>query len=115
MEQDSLFLKIARGEIPAKMAYRDDEYIAFHDINPQAPVHILIVPLKLIKTTNDVADEDAALVGKMVIIAKNLAREHGLAEGGYRLVFNCNQDGGQSVPHIHLHLLGGRALQWPPG
>lgn len=115
MAEDSLFLKIAREEIPAKIAYKDENYIAFHDINPQAPVHILIVPMKLIETTNDIEEDDAALVGGMFVVAKELAREHGLAEDGYRLVFNCNKDGGQTVPHIHMHLLGGRALQWPPG
>ena len=89
--------------------------MAFKDINPQAPIHILIIPKKHIPTINDLSPEDAELVGKMVLLAKKLAADQGIAERGYRLVFNCNREGGQMVFHIHLHLLGGRAMGWPPG
>lgn len=112
---DSIFSKIIRREIPASIEYEDEEVIAFRDINPQAPVHILIVPKKQIATINDVGDEDAQIIARLVLTAKQLASKHNIAEDGYRLVFNCNHHGGQTVFHIHLHLLGGRILQWPPG
>ncbi len=112
---DCLFCKIANNQIPAKMIYEDTDLIAFRDINPQAPTHILIVPRRHIATLNDLADTDTELAGKMLQHAKNLAKAEGIAESGYRTVFNCNADGGQSVYHIHLHLLGGRRLAWPPG
>lgn len=110
-----LFCKIAQGEIPAKIAYRDDQVFAFHDINPQAPHHVLIVPHKHVATVNDLQVEENTLLGHMFQTAKHLAAEFGIAEDGYRLVMNCNADAGQTVFHIHLHLLGGRALSWPPG
>lgn len=115
MANDSIFLKIARGEIPGKIVHQDENYLAFHDINPQAPVHILIVPLKLIENVNGIAPDDEALIGGMVTLGAKLAAELGVAESGYRLVLNCNRDGGQTVDHIHMHLLGGRPLTWPPG
>lgn len=112
---DDLFLKIIDREIPADIVHEDDEILAFRDIDPQAPVHILVVPRRRIATINDLAEDDAGLVGRMVLTARKLAADEGLAEDGYRLVFNCNEKGGQSVFHIHLHLLGGRQMKWPPG
>lgn len=112
---EDLFLKIIAGDIPADIVFEDDSVIALRDIQPQAPVHILIVPKKRIPTLNDLEDSDALLVGHMVSVARTLAVEEGVSEEGYRLVFNCNENGGQSVYHIHLHLLGGRKLSWPPG
>lgn len=106
----TLFEKIISGEIPADIIYRDDLLVCFPDINPAAPVHLLIVPVKPIPTADDIADDDAALIGHMFVVARDMARQHGLAEDGYRLVINCKRDGGQEVPHLHLHLLGGRRL-----
>jgi histidine triad (HIT) family protein len=106
----TLFEKIIAGEIPATVVYRDERVIAFLDIRPAAPVHILIVPHKVIPTANDIADEDESLIGHMVIVARDLAREKGIAENGYRLIINCNAHGGQEVYHLHLHLIGGRPL-----
>ncbi len=111
----TLFEKIANHKIPANIIHEDDELVAFYDINPQAPHHIVIVPRRPIPSINDVAAGDAELVGKMVVLASQLAQRLGIAESGYRLVFNCGPDAGQSVDHIHLHLLGGRAMDWPPG
>ncbi|KTD34783.1 HIT family hydrolase [Legionella moravica] len=110
-----LFCKIAKGEIPATVLFEDNEIIAFRDIRPQAPTHILIIPKKHIATINDTSDDDEQLLGKMVLKAKKLAESEGLSEVGYRLVFNINSGGGQEVYHIHLHLLGGRQMTWPPG
>ncbi|MDD3608837.1 MAG: histidine triad nucleotide-binding protein [Halothiobacillaceae bacterium] len=112
---ETIFMKIIRREIPARIVYEDDDVLAFHDIAPQAPVHVLIIPKTPIATLNELADAQAALVGKLVLTAARLARELGIDESGYRLVTNCNADGGQTVFHIHLHLLGGRPLDWPPG
>ena len=112
---DCLFCKIAAGAIPADRVYEDDEVIAFRDIAPQAPCHILIIPKQHISTINDADHSHQALLGKLILTAQTLARQEGLADNGYRLVMNCNRDGGQTVFHIHLHLLGGRALHWPPG
>lgn len=112
---DSIFTKIINREIPATIEYEDDELIAFADIQPQAPVHILIVPKKHIVTVNDIVEADAELIGRMVLAAAQIARAKGVDQSGYRLVMNCNEDGGQSVFHIHMHLLGGRKLTWPPG
>ena len=111
----SLFTKIINREIPADIIYENDDIIAFNDINPQAPIHVLIVPKKEIKTLNHLEIEDQEIVGKMFIAAKKLAKELNIDENGYRTVFNCNDHGGQTVFHIHLHLLGGRQLAWPPG
>jgi len=106
----TIFEKIIAGELPAKIIYRDERVIAFHDIRPAAPVHLLIVPLKVIATTDEVSDDDEALLGHMVIVARDLARSQGIAQSGYRLIINCNPDSGQEVYHLHMHLLGGRAL-----
>lgn len=108
--EDSIFLKIIRREIPATIEFEDDDVIAIRDINPQAPVHILVIPKKFIPTVNDLSQSDAPLIGKMVLVAQRIAREQGIAERGYRLVMNVNHDGGQAVYHIHLHLLGGTKL-----
>ena len=110
-----LFCKIAQGEIPATAVFQDNDIMAFRDINPQAPTHVLVIPKRHIATINDTNDEDAKLLGNMVLRAKKLAQAEGLGEEGYRLVFNINSGGGQEVYHIHLHLLGGRQMTWPPG
>ncbi len=106
----TLFEKIIAGELPAHILFRDSRVVAFLDIRPAAPTHILIVPIKPIPTANDIADEDEALIGHMVIVARDIAKQQGIAESGYRLIINCNADGGQEVYHLHLHLLGGRSL-----
>lgn len=111
----TIFGKIIAGQIPADIVYDDDAVLAFRDINPQAPIHILIVPKKPIATLNDLTADDAELVGKLFLAAQKIAGEQGFAESGYRTVINCNQDGGQDVFHLHLHLLAGRQMGWPPG
>lgn len=111
----TIFTKIINKEIPADIIYEDDEILAFRDISPQAPEHILVIPKKEIPTVNDIAESDVVLVGKLFIVAKNIAKDLGFDEKGYRLVMNCNEDGGQSVDHIHMHILAGRQLAWPPG
>ncbi len=110
-----LFCEIVAGRIPAKVAYQDDEVLAFHDINPQGPVHVLVVPKRHITSLLDLTPAEDAVVGTLVRKARDLAAEQGLAERGFRLVFNCGEDAGYSVYHIHLHLVGGRTLAWPPG
>lgn len=110
-----LFCRIASGEIPASKVFEDDELLAFNDINPQAPLHVLIIPKRHVSTTNDLGAGDDGLVGRMVRRAAAIAAEKGYADRGYRAVFNCNAEAGQTVFHIHLHLLGGRGLGWPPG
>ena len=112
---DCLFCKVVEREIPATLVYEDEQLVAFEDINPQAPTHVLVVPKRHISTLNDLVENDRGLVGAMVERAASIARERGHAEAGYRTVFNCNDAGGQTVFHIHLHLLGGRAMSWPPG
>jgi histidine triad (HIT) family protein len=112
---DCLFCKIAAHTIPARVAFENERLIAFHDLFPQAPVHILIIPKAHYTTLNDVPAADSALLGEMMSTATHLARELGVDKNGYRVVMNCNPDGGQSVYHIHLHLLAGRQLGWPPG
>ena len=112
---DCLFCKIIAGEIPGHLVYEDKDVVAFKDINPQAPLHVLIVPRRHIPTLNDLTATDDALVGAMFRRAAALAKQHGHAERGYRTVLNCNREAGQSVFHIHLHLLAGRGLGWPPG
>ncbi|WP_369623991.1 histidine triad nucleotide-binding protein [Marinobacterium sp. BA1] len=111
---DCLFCKILEGEIPAERVYEDDQVIAFRDINPQAPFHCLIIPRKHIATLNDIADEDREVVGHMIQVASKIAQQQGFDQDGYRTVFNCNTHGGQTVYHIHLHLLGGKPMGWPP-
>jgi histidine triad (HIT) family protein len=112
---ECLFCKVAKGEIPAKVIYQDDVVVAFDDINPQAPQHKLIIPRKHIATLNDLQPEDTRLVGYMVQTAAKLAEDLAIADVGYRIVMNCNPGAGQTVFHIHLHLLGGRQMTWPPG
>jgi histidine triad (HIT) family protein len=112
---DTIFGRVARGELPADIVYQDDELVAFRDIGPQAPTHILIIPRKPIATLNDLTPEDAPLVGKLFLAAKRIAEQEGIAEDGYRVVINCNAGAGQTVFHLHLHLLGGRPMRWPPG
>ncbi len=112
---DCLFCKIARGEIPSKKIYEDGEMLAFHDIGPKAPVHFLVITKKHVASLYELGAEDAALVGRLVYKAQELAKSLGCAEGGARFVFNCKADGGQTVEHLHLHVLGGRAMGWPPG
>ena len=109
------FCKIANGEMDTDKVFEDDQVVAFRDINPQAPTHVLIIPKKHISTLNDLEKDDSELIGQLFLSAKNIARELGFSEDGYRTVFNCNGHGGQSVYHIHLHLLGGRQMGWPPG
>ncbi len=106
----TIFEKIVAGEVPATVVFRDDRVIAFLDIRPLAPIHILIVPHKVIPTVNDIADEDESLVGHMLIVARTIAKQQGIAASGYRLLINCNADGGQEVYHLHMHLIGGRPL-----
>ena len=108
-----LFCKMVSGEIKPDTVFEDDNVLAFRDVNPQAPVHILVIPKRHIATLNDL--EDAELSGQLLQTAVNLAKQEGLSEEGYRTVFNCNRQGGQAVYHLHLHLLGGRQMTWPPG
>ena len=112
---DTLFGKIIRREIPADIVYEDDDVLAFRDVNPQAPVHVLFIPKQKIATLNDASDADATLIGKLVLAAARWATQQGFADDGYRCVINCNRDGGQTVFHLHLHLLAGRQMHWPPG
>lgn len=111
---ETIFTKIINREIPAEIIYEDDDVLAFNDINPQAPTHFLVIPKKPIATINDIAEEDSALVGKLYLAAATIAKQNGFAESGYRAVMNCNPDGGQTVYHIHLHVLAGKPMGWPP-
>ena len=113
-ESDCLFCKIVEGQIPADKVHEDDDVIAFRDINPQAPVHLLVVPRRHIASLNDASSEDQALLGRILLAARNLAQKEGVGSG-YRVVNNCGESAGQSVFHLHFHVLGGRALTWPPG
>ena len=112
---DCLFCKMVSGEIQPDIVYEDEDVLAFRDVNPQAPTHVLIIPKTHIATTNDLDTDNARLVGKCCLAARQVAVDEGIAERGYRLVLNCNPEAGQSVYHIHLHLLGGRPMGWPPG
>ena len=112
MEEKSIFEMILDKELESEIIYEDEDIFSIKDINPIAPVHLLIVPKKRINTINDVSEEDTLLIGKMVQVAKNLAKEYEINESGYRLIFNTNDDGGQTVYHIHLHLIGGEKLKW---
>lgn len=112
---ETIFAKIIRKEIPAKIVYEDGLSLAFHDIAPQAPIHVLIIPKKPIVSLAELEEEDLALMGHLHGVVKKVAEQLGLLEKGYRLVVNCGRDGGQEVPHLHFHLLGGRSLRWPPG
>ena len=112
---DCLFCKIVDGQIPSTKVYEDELVYAFRDIEPQAPVHVLIIPKEHIASANELTEENASVVGHIFAVAAKIAKEEGIAEGGYRIVNNCGEDGGQTVKHLHFHLLGGRSLQWPPG
>ena len=112
---DCLFCKIVGGQIPASVVHETANVLAFEDVNPQAPIHLLIIPKKHIATANDLQAEDAAIIGEMYMVAKQIATEKGFADDGYRLVMNCNEKAGQTVFHIHLHMLAGRTMTWPPG
>lgn len=112
---DTIFAKILRHEIPADIVYEDDHVVGFTDVNPQAPTHVLFIPREPIPTLDDATPEQAELLGRLLLAAAAYARRQGLAEKGYRVVINCNEDGGQTVYHLHFHLLGGRPMQWPPG
>jgi histidine triad (HIT) family protein len=112
---DCIFCKIDKGEIPSKKIYEDDEFLAFHDITPQAPVHFLIIPKRHIRNIMEAESADAGLLGRLLLKAQELAQEQGCAEKGARFVINCKSDGGQTVDHLHCHVLGGRPLLWPPG
>jgi histidine triad (HIT) family protein len=115
MENDCLFCKIAGKTIPSDIVYEDKEMLAFRDINPKAPVHVLFVPKKHVATVNDLSAEDAQLLARMFLKARDVAEDSGIADAGYRIVANCNKDAGQEVFHLHIHLLGGRKFGWPPG
>ncbi len=112
---ETVFSKIIRKEIPAKIVHEDDLCLAFHDIHPRAPVHVLVIPKKPIVSVEDIEPEDQALIGHLFLVIRIVAKSLGIAEGGYRVVTNCGRDGGQEVPHLHFHVLGGRSLSWPPG
>ena len=112
---DTIFSKIIRREIPADIVFENDDVLAFRDLNPQAPVHVLFIPKKPFATLNDVPTSEAELIGKLLLSAASYAKQEGFAEQGYRTVVNCNADGGQTVYHLHVHLLAGRHLDWPPG
>lgn len=112
---DCVFCRIVAGEIPTKRVYETDTVLAFHDLNPQAPHHLLVIPRRHIATLDDANESDRVVLGELLLAGAEIARRLGFADAGYRTVINCNQDGGQSVYHIHLHVLGGRSLRWPPG
>ncbi len=112
---DTIFGKIIRREIPAEIVYENEEVLAFRDLNPQAPVHVLFIPKRALATLNDAVESDATLLGKLLLAAADYAKREGFAEQGYRTVVNCNENGGQTVFHLHVHLMAGRRLQWPPG
>jgi histidine triad (HIT) family protein len=112
---DCIFCRIVKGEIPAKTVYEDEDFIAFHDIDPRAPTHVLVIPRRHIPSAGALEAGDAGLAGRLVLAGARVAEETGVARGGYRLVLNTGEDGGQSVDHIHMHVLGGRRMTWPPG
>tara|TARA_B100000676_G_scaffold1128_1_gene1034 strand:- start:204 stop:548 length:345 start_codon:yes stop_codon:yes gene_type:complete len=112
---DCLFCKIIDGDIPGDIVYETDSVLAFNDINPTAPVHVLIIPKEHIATLNDLEEKDAQTIGELILAAKKIANDKGISESGYRTVFNCNKDAQQTVFHIHLHLIAGRQMTWPPG
>ncbi|MGB5734591.1 MAG: histidine triad nucleotide-binding protein [Thiohalocapsa sp.] len=112
---DTIFGKIASGEVPADIVYEDEHVVAFRDLSPQAPTHVLVIPRKAIPTLNDADDSDAELIGRLLLAAAKVAEQEGIAAAGYRTIINCNAGAGQTVYHLHVHVLGGRPLQWPPG
>lgn len=111
---ECIFCKIVQGEIPSKKIYEDDKVIAFHDINPEAPVHVLIIPKQHIESANELNEENSYLVAHIFMVIKKIAKEHGIDKEGYRIVNNCGEYGGQTVPHLHFHLFGGKSFGWPP-
>ncbi len=115
MSEKTIFARILDGEIPSTPVYSDDEFYAFRDINPAAPTHVILIPRKPIPRISDVGEEDALLIGKMFLVANRIAAQEGLEQNGYRYVINCGEYGGQTVFHLHLHILGGRPMAWPPG
>jgi histidine triad (HIT) family protein len=115
MADNCLFCKMVSGEIKPDVVYQDEAVLAFKDINPQAPVHVLVIPKRHVTTLNDLGPQDAELAGRLILTAVHIAKELGLAESGYRTLINTNREGGQVVFHVHLHLLGGRQMKWPPG
>ena len=112
---DCLFCKIAAKEIPATVVYKDDDVVAFEDVSPQAPVHIVVIPKKHMASTNDIAENGDRIAGKLLRVASEIAKDKKISDSGYRLIVNCGKDAGQVVPHVHIHLLGGRKFGWPPG
>ena len=112
---DCIFCKIAKGEIPSKKVYEDDKVFVFHDINPEAPVHVLVIPKEHIASANDIDESKSDIIAHIFLVIHKIVRELGIAEDGYRIVNNCGEDGGQTVNHLHFHILGGRSLKWPPG
>jgi histidine triad (HIT) family protein len=115
MSNETVFSKIIARQLPADIVYEDEQVLAFRDIQPRAPVHVLVIPKKPIPSVAQIDDEDGPLLGHLWLVLRRVAQEQGLADGGYRVVVNCGDDGGQEVPHLHFHLLGGRRLSWPPG
>lgn len=115
MSEPTIFKRIIDGEIPANVVYEDEQCLAFHDVAPQTPVHILVIPKKEIASIDDLSAEDEQLVGHLFLVIQQIAREQGLAENGYRVICNCGEGGGQTVFHLHYHLMGGGNLKWPPG
>lgn len=114
-KKECIFCKIARKEVPSKIVFEDADILAFEDLRPQAPVHMMVIPKAHIEKVSDIKEENMRLIGSLVLAAGNIARQKGIEESGYRLVINCNRDAGQEVFHLHLHLLGGRKFTWPPG
>jgi len=112
---DCIFCKIAKGEISSKKVYEDDKVFVFHDINPEAPVHVLVIPKEHIASANDIDESKSDIIAHIYLVIHKIVRELGIAETGYRIVNNCGEDGGQTVNHLHFHILGGRSLKWPPG
>ena len=115
MSEDCIFCRIADKTIPSDIVYEDDEILAFKDVNPQSPLHLLFIPKKHISSVNEVSSEDAEVIGRIILKIRDMAKEAGVSESGYRIVMNCNEDAGQEVFHLHVHLLGGRKFTWPPG
>ena len=113
--QDCLFCKIVAGEIPSQKVHEDEQFVVFRDINPQAPTHVLIIPRRHIERLTDLGESETKLIGEMQLLANKIAEQEGIVAGGFRTVFNCGEGAGQSVWHIHMHLLGGRPMDWPPG
>lgn len=114
-DNNCIFCRIIKKEIPAKIIFEDEQVLAFEDMRPQAPVHIMVIPKAHIEKVSDIKESDAPLIGRLVLTAKNIARDKKIQDSGYRVVMNCNKDAGQEVFHLHLHLLGGRKFKWPPG